>query len=285
MNFLTPGYLTDLSKKVMSGVKLTNKEKLTTEQLEQISRIYGLLAKDHDLYDLLFKQPNQILEGINTSDLALFTYMDHAHSRGKYWKPIGTAPTDGGNVCHGVPLAFKGARTVFGKTYMSWFTNLEVARYIECDIFLPYGLNSLEIKDDGKAVLTDNAGLISLYLSDDIEWEAKDIRYLRDNLPNYAKYVMGSVPKDTKIGEVYCKCSILMRCLLAQGWCWTGGSRGPDMITDFRDWDNFVPSVDKVMTGLTPKNDLPLGATSFISSINKANWPPKAAIGQDDLKL
>lgn len=264
------GFLTSLVEKVMSGGGLENHEKLNTHQLERISTYLGHVAKKGNLYNILFKDENIRLnldgDEVNTKDLMWFVIMDHEFARGWYWKPSGAMTTDT-SVCAGVPLAFKGAKRLFNKTYMSWLE--EADETIECDIFLPQGLNSLRIDEEGEIVPEvksqsrgGRGGLISLYRSDKFDFDSTHIHRLREEVPRYAttskpKMVKpANISEDGRIGKVYNDLSHLMRCMLLQGWCWYNRSRNSDMITDFRDWDNFSKSIDSpsiAMRGLEPK--------------------------------
>jgi hypothetical protein len=250
--------LRTISERVLSGEIL--KEKLSTANLERICTYYGLLAKRGNLYDILFTQENEkvTLDGdeINTKDLMWFTLMDHTYARAWYWKPNGKATTDT-SVNHAVPLAFKGARRVFNKSYMSWFTN-----GIECDIFLPQGLNSYRISEDGSVEEEKEdqlrrggkAGLIHLY-NNQIDFPDNIIRILREEIPNYATTAK---PKKVKLDanhfNIWNNSSHLIRCMIIQGWCWYGASRHSDQITDYKDWDNFSPSIDHMPRSHTIPN-------------------------------
>lgn len=257
-NVLKDGYLTQIVETVFATNGKNFKDKLSTSQLKRIATIYGHLAKDHDLYELLFEQPKQLLEvdgsKVHTRDLAMFTMMDHSFARGYYWKPDTSNATTDPSVNPGVPLAFMGARQVFGKKYMDWIPDTNIIR---CDIFLPKGLNSMEINEEGTPVSSEEVGLLAFYQSD-IPCSLEDIRELRSLVPatkaaHSPRKVKGL--SNTKLQNAYNKASKRMRCLLLQRWCWSGGSRCADMITDFRDWDNLMPNVDNTFKELKPTDN------------------------------
>jgi len=281
------GYLTSIAEKVMGG-NLEREEKLSTYQIERICTYYGILAKREPLYDLLFEGSNKRLEVdgdyINTKDLMWFTMMDHAYARGWYWQPNGKATLDT-SVCQGVPLALKGARRVFNKSYMSWIEGLEPKDYIKCDIFLPQGLNTLKVNDVGKVEKEEKnrtrggaAGLIALHTTKDADFSVAHIHRLREQISAWATTSKPKMVKEDLIaehdkdrtGELFNKCSFQMRSMILHGWTWYSTSRHSDQITDFKDWDNFLPSVDRMsiaMQGLEPKKTrVPEGFLKFTNS-------------------
>jgi hypothetical protein len=275
LKLFAPGYLSGMVEKVYSGKLKDNKDKLTTPELQRIATIYGHLAQKYDLYDLLFKQPNQMLEvdgtQVHTRDLALFTNMSHEFARSYYWKPSGTIPTDP-IVCNGVPLALAGARQVFGKTYMSWIEELPKEQYIECDIFLPYGLNSYKINDAAEIERDKHPGLI-IFWANKLNYTTEHIQELRLAVPNYATSYRPKVVKDCDIPDellkAYNKASHLMRCLIIQAWVWSGPSTNKqDMIYDINDWDNHPPALDSMRSlasGLKPQpSQIPDRLTRFM---------------------
>lgn len=234
----------------MSG-GLERNEKLTTDDLIRIATILGHLAKDHDLYSLLFETSNKklLVDGttINTKDLMWFVILDNAYARGWFWNPKGKMTSDT-SVCAGVPLAFLGAKRVFNKSYSSWLSE-DLKRV---DIFLPQGLNTWRIDETGNQVLEQKSvsrggevGLIKLHMSN---YEVEDIHGIREQI------ILGSSkPRKVKGDPIFNKCSYLLRCMIAQSWCWAAACRNSDMITDYRDWDKLAPSVDASFQGLKPK--------------------------------
>ena len=91
------------------GFLYTLNRKLTTDELLQISNLYGkLVAKGYDLYELLFETKGQELTidktTFHTTDLAYFTLRAWKESRGRYWKSNGRADTDNA-ANNSVPLA------------------------------------------------------------------------------------------------------------------------------------------------------------------------------------
>ena len=292
MNIFTKGYLTNLAESIRNGEKIEKSQRLTTAQLKRISTIYGHLAKKYDLFELLFEKPNQELEVdgtvINTRDLANFTDMAHTVKRGYYWKPIGSATSDP-STNNGVPLAFEGARRIFGKTYMSWLTDLDVKDYMRCDIFLPFGLSSYTINEEGEAVVTDKPGLIRYYASrEELDWKISDIHDFRQAIGNWnyfkPRVIIKSRVENQKLANAYNNSNSPMRCLLLQAWCWHGRSRCKDMITDFRNWDNFMVDADETFEGLRPKTQLE-AASIFNLKGTAEDLKIKEFIEEDDLIL
>lgn len=283
MNIFTKGYLTNFAESIKNGETIERSQRLTTAQLMRISTIYGHLAKKYDLFELLFEKPNQELEVngtvINTRDLANFTDMAHSVKRGYYWTPIGSATSDP-STNNGVPLAFAGARRVFGKTYMSWLTDLDIKDYMRCDIFLPFGLSSYTVSEEGEAVVTDKPGLIRYYVTrEELDWKISDIHDFRQAVGNWnyfkPKKVTKSIVENQNLANAYNKSDSPMRCLLLQGWCWHRPSRCEDMITDFRNWDNLMVDADQTFEGLKPQTQLQAGSIFNL----------KGSIKEEDLKL
>ena len=266
------GYLSSLAEAIYSNKKPT--AKLDTAQLMRISTIYGHLAKKYDLYELLFEKPKQLYEvdgiEIHTRDLALFTMMSHDYARGYYWKPLGRATSDP-STNNGVPLAFAGARRVFNKSYMSWLEGLERKDLIRCDMFLPYGLASLDWRT-GEAHA--EYGLLNYTRNKDkIIWDLDDIAELREQVNDTFRPKKVKSLENETLGNYYNKSTSSMRCLLTQYWCWREPSRCTDMITDFRDWDNYAKSIDLPSTefiGLKSKStDVLNDLFSFIKDDRK----------------
>jgi len=263
------GFLTSLAEKVMSG-DMERGNKLSTSQLERIATLLGHLSKQGNLYDILFNESNQRVTldntTINTKDLMWFVLMDHSYARGWYWQPTGKMTADT-SVCAGVPLAFLGARRLYNKPYMSWLTDLGE---LHCDMFLPQGLNSWKIDDEGQVVHEESnssrggaAGLIRVFNQEDMHIDLAHIHRLREEVPRYTstskpkKVIPSNISEDERVGNLYNNCSYLMRCMILQGWCWYNLSRNEDMILDFTSWDNNLPSIDSMshaMQGLAPKD-------------------------------
>lgn len=290
------GYLTSLAEKVMSG-GLDSKQKLRSGDLMRIATILGYLSKDYDLYSLLFEEPNKRIKvdgvEINTKDLMWFVIMDHSYARGWYWQPDGTMVTDT-SVCVGVPLVFLGAKRVYNKTYSSWLEDYEE---MKLDMFLPQGLNCWKINDKGEQVLEESnaqrggdIGLIRLYKSE-YKFEIDHIHRIREQI------TLGS-PKPRKVKDIaeedtydklFNRCSFVLRCMIAQTWCWGSVSRNSDMITDYKNWDNLQPSVESAslaMQGLVPKNTrIAPGFLAFTGTKEADLLNVEVEQNKDDLKI
>lgn len=277
------GYLSDLAENVITENK-SDVIKLETPEMERIATIYGYLSHKYDLYELLFDKPNQVLEvdgsQVNTRDLAMFTIMTHSKARGWYWKSTGRATVDT-IACAGVPLAFAGARRVWNKTYASWRCAEDAIR---CDIFLPHGLASYVIGEEGKAIKANMGGLLA-YMASDIEFTPEILHSFREEVPNYnsafkPKQVNGKTPEI----KLYNKLSHNMRFMLLQGWCWSSVSRCADMITNPRDWDIMALDLNKSFAGLTPIDSLlPVGLNKFLTGGGLTYVADEKTV--DDLKL
>lgn len=258
------GFLTSLAEKCLSGTKLDNASKLRTPALERIATYFGHLSKKADLYDILFNGENERVEldgdRVNTHDLRSFVILDHSVTRGYFWKPDVRATTDT-SVNHGVPLALKGARRLYNKSYMSW---IDWSAPEKCDVFLPYGLNSYEFDpESGQLVRVETEqtkrggayGLLNL-LKKEIYLSAAHVHKLRlastSYLTNTAPGKVSLDEEDEVLEELFNNCSKRLRCLLLQGWIYGPASRHSDMITDTSNWDNFAPSVDKSFAGVPP---------------------------------
>lgn len=250
---LSRGYLLNLATRVMSKEKLEAKQKLNTDQLVRIATTLGYLSKDRNLYDVLFGGKHCEMESdgykVDTRDLAMFVLLDWQYNRGYFMRYTGGATTDT-RMGRGVPLAFEGARRLYNKSYMSW-TELPAK---ECDVFLPHGFNSLELDESGKFVQSKEKGLLRL-LKSDVDFSIEVVRQLREFIPNWATYhkprmITKNALEDTELVDYWNELSHLCRCMILQGWIFKHPSRHANMITDYRDWDKFAPSLDEGVTAL-----------------------------------
>jgi len=269
----TRGYLSYLAEKRMRGEDLTPKEKLNTDQLIRIATKLGHLAKDYDLYELLFESEPTTLEvdgtEIYTPDLTLFVLLDWTHQRG-YFMQYQSGATSDTKMARSVPLALEGARRVFNKSYMSWLDKNNPTR---CDIFLPKGLTShgpaegggFEVLPKGsRGLLVMRKHLSDVEITPEVIWELRDIlgpQWASKRQPRLLKKSEFKQLPDN-LGLVWNNIDHLCRCMLAQTWIYKYPSRNSNMITDFMDWDNYNPGLDSegnALKGLKPKDTLPDG--------------------------
>lgn len=297
-NVITPlfkrGYLSHTAETVFRGEKLESYQRLDMGKLKQIATVLGHLAKEHDLYELLFESPAQTLEvdgkEIYTPDLTLFVLLDWTHQRGYFIKySNGNAMSDT-EFARSVPLALEGARRVFNKPYMSW---LDEDNPIRHDIFLPAGLASYEPDGDGGSKPRQKGklgvALLRKHLSDveitpEVVWELRDIigpQWPAKRLPRLLKKTeFKQLPGN--LGQVWNNVDHLCRCMLAQTWIFKHPSRHPNMITDFMDWDNYQVGVDadsELAAGIKPRDTLPDGILSM------TKFKPKNIVKPEEPKI
>lgn len=263
------GFLTNITEKVLSGKTLLANEKLHSSELNRLATIYGHLSKEHNLYNLLFKEPAQLLEVdldiLHTRDLSMFTLLSHSKPRGWYWMPDKGGVTNDRTLSNAVPLAFLGARRVYDRHYSSWLHKIDMSDFnsvIECDIFLPYGLASLHIDPATGEVLKNKKqeqGLISLMQSN-LEFDASTVHKIRAATTKWHSNRRPAMLRDFEqedIQERWNASSTLIRCMLLQGWIFSQPGAATEMITNYMDWDSLAINVDRTSTsmeGLEPTN-------------------------------
>jgi hypothetical protein len=257
-NIFDKGYLRNFMSDRMNTKTMP---KLQNHELTRIATALGSLSQHHDLYNLLFEQPDHVVEpeftptGVHTKDLAAFVLLDHTLTRGYFAKSAATKSTSDTTNSQGVPLAFEGARRIYNKTYMSWLDNRDlssISSAVRADIFLPAHLGSITIGPEGPTN-TKWIGLISL-LHFKIKFPLEVITQLREQVSNYLVSPGPRVvdPKliDGDYGEYYNKCGNKLRSMILQGWIYSPVCRNADMITNIVDWD--VPPAGPIFDGLVP---------------------------------
>ena len=271
----TRGFLQECAQTIISGAPL--KPKLKTPQLERIAQLLGLLQhQTGDLYKALFEDKHQVYtldkDEVSSEDLMWFVIMDHLYARGYYWAPDGRATTDT-IVNNSVPLAFLGAKRVCNKTYESWYPGDDALKdeTVRCDIFLPHGLNSLQLNlETGEFNIPERAGIIALRRTS-IDFDVETIYQLREYSKNPLTTSRPAAASESLLDRhavVYNRCSPLTRCLLIQSWIYNGKSRHDDQLNDYKNWDNNLPSIDGTnikLKGYKPGGELPPGLQKFVN--------------------
>jgi hypothetical protein len=256
--YLEHGYLSSLLYTLYNKGKIT---KLENNTLTHIATILARLARDYDLYQLLFEDEDQVLEvekrHIHSKDLAAFVLMDHTFTRGYFAKTAGRSAMSDTTNSSGIPLLFEGSKRLFNTSYMSWLNKMS---YKQLDMFLPAQLNSYELNQDGEIVRAEKYGLL-VYHNNNIEFDAEVIATLRsrvnkwDSNPTPAQIKVGKEDEDEellRVIEIYNKSSYRMRNMVLQGWCWNKVCRSSYMITNWNDWDAEPIRIDE-LAGLQPK--------------------------------
>jgi len=258
MELFNDGFLSNLSEKVITGVKV---EKLTSNDLYHIATVLGQISRTEDLYDVLFDKPNMMVTSkfgsVFTRDLGMFILMEHSKPRSFF------AKTAGSNACvdlfmsQGVPLAFEGAKRLYGKTYNDWYIGEpDVNITIKCDIFLPNALASLELDPvSGEVTASNLYGLIRLR-KNDVVFSPETISYIKENTPGWVgKHNPKKIDNTNNTSEVdiYNKCAPKLRAMILQGWIWGKQLQlNSDMITDIHDWDATAEK-HSVFSGMAPQ--------------------------------
>ena len=271
MKIFEQGFLTQLYIDAYTKVK---RDKLENHSLTRIASALGELSKHHDLYDLLFTQPQQTLETygnvtVNSKDLMAFVLLDHHLARGYFSK------TPGSNACvdttnsQGVPLALEGAKRLYDKSYMSWLPIGDDKEDLwKCDVFLPEALASLRLNDSSEIMQKDTYGLITL-LKNNVSFTNNEIQEMRDATPNY---LSAWHPPVIKNADIYNKCNKKVRALILGGWIWSEHlPYNPDMIYNIQDWDAAIKPAS--FEGLKPKTRTAPGLTG-----NEPKYEPKLGL-------
>lgn len=252
----SPGRISSLLAELDGNSKKPSK---FTEQ--EMARIPEIFANTYEYKNLL----NIPLDEIETpegnkvaiNDFYSLVLILYKYSRGQYYKFNGPQYRDT-SFSAGTPLPLLGYKRYHGKCYSEFMPkdpeNIEEVFY--ADLRLGRAFASTLI--DGENVLvTPDLGLCRL--KKDIIPNVGLIQMIRKSCtPGNQNMGTGTSAtafkekdKDEKRQEfidVYNNASKWMRLLLTQRWIWYPTHRTTDMITDWRDWGNTIPSVDVAST-------------------------------------
>ena len=256
-SYLKHGYLSSMLHTLYNKGKIT---KLENNTLTHIATILAKLAREHDIYQLLFEDKDQVLEidgrEFHTKDLAAFVLMDHTFTRGYFAKTAGSRAMSDTTNSSGVPLLLEGSKRLFNTSYMSWLTKMSRK---ELDMFMPAQLNSFELDGNGDLVQAEKYGLL-VYYNNNINIRPELIVELRNRVPKWdsvpnPKMVKVLKEDDEELEEViriYNNSTYRMRNMVLRGWCWNKVCRSDSMITNWVNWDN-PPVAISDFAGLQPK--------------------------------